>query len=321
MEKRQLGKTDLQIYPVVFGGNVFGWTIDEKKSFEILNHFAEAGFNSIDTADVYSRWAPGNLGGESEAIIGKWMKEKKNRHDMIVGTKVGSDMGDGRKGLRKGYILKAVEESLKRLQTDYIDLYQTHFDDESVPVQETLEAYDQLVRQGKVRWIGTSNMSVDRIRESLHTSSEKGLPRYQTLQPHYNLYARENYETHLEPVAHANNLGVITYYALESGFLSGKYRKRADIIKSPRGGKMENYLNERGMRILQALDEVAEDYTTTQAAVALAWLIHRPSVTAPIVSATNLEQLQSIIEAPQLNLDAIAMGILNSASAWSIETP
>lgn len=316
MEKRTLGNSDLNIAPVIFGGNVFGWTIDERKSFEILDHFAEAGFNGIDTADVYSRWAPGNLGGESETIIGKWMKDKKNRHDMVIGTKVGSDMGDGKKGLKKAYILKAVEDSLKRLQTDYIDLYQTHFDDESVPVAEILEAYEQLIRQGKVRWIGTSNMSVDRIKESLQTSADKGLPNYQTLQPHYNLYARENYETHLEPIALANNLGVITYYSLESGFLSGKYRKHADIIKNARGGKMDNYLNERGMKILKALDEVALAHTTTPAAVALAWLLGRKSVAAPIVSATNLEQLQSIVAAPQLDLDAQAMGILDSASAW-----
>lgn len=306
----------MKIAPVVFGGNVFGWTIDERKSFEMLNHFTEAGFNCIDTADVYSRWAPGNLGGESEAIIGKWMKDKKNRHQMIVGTKVGSDMGDGKKGLRKAYILKAVEDSLKRLQTDYIDLYQTHFDDESTSVTEILEAYGQLIQQGKVRWIGTSNMSVDRIKESIQISADKGLPKYQTLQPHYNLYARENYETHLEPVAAANHLGVITYYSLESGFLSGKYRKRADIIKSTRGGKMENYFNPRGMKILEALDAVSQECATTSAAVALAWLLRRKSVTAPIVSATNLEQLQSIIEAPQLNLDASAMHDLDSASVW-----
>lgn len=316
MEKRTLGNSDLYIAPVVFGGNVFGWTTDERKSFEILNYFAEAGFNCIDTADVYSRWAPGNLGGESETIIGKWMKDKKNRHDMVIGTKVGSDMGDGKKGLKKAYILRAVEDSLKRLQTDYIDLYQTHFDDESTSVAEILEAYDQLVRQGKVRWVGTSNMSVDRIRESLQASAEKQLPKYQTLQPHYNLYARENYETHLEPIALGNNLGVITYYSLESGFLSGKYRKHADIIKSARGGKMDNYLNDRGMKILNALDEIASAQATTPAAVALAWLLHRKSVTAPIVSATNLEQMQSIIAAPQLNLDAQAMHILDSASAW-----
>jgi aryl-alcohol dehydrogenase-like predicted oxidoreductase len=316
MEKRQLGNSDLQIYPIVFGGNVFGWTIDEKHSFEILNHFTDAGFNAIDTADVYSRWAPGNVGGESEIIIGKWLREKKNRHEMVVMTKVGSDMGDGKKGLRKAYILKAVEDSLKRLQTDYIDLYQTHFDEESTPVTETLEAYDQLVKEGKVRWIGASNMTPERLQESLQTSRERNLPIYQTLQPHYNLYAREGFENAFEPICMKHNLGVITYYSLESGFLSGKYRKRSDIIKSPRGGKMENYFNDRGMKILGALDEVSNQFQTTPAAVALAWLIHRESVTAPIVSATGLQQLDSIIQAPKLQLDADAIGLLNSASAW-----
>lgn len=316
MEKRQLGHTDLHIYPIVFGGNVFGWTINEKQSFEILDHFAEAGFNAIDTADVYSRWAPENKGGESEAIIGKWMKEKKNRQQIILGTKVGSDMGDGKKGLKKAYILKAVEDSLKRLQTDYIDLYQTHFDEETTPVLETLEAYDQLIKDGKVRWIGASNMTPQRLTESLATSLERNLPAYQTLQPHYNLYAREGYETNFESVCRQHKLGVITYYALESGFLSGKYRKTADMVKSARGGKMENYFNDRGMKILAALDQVAAQYQTTPATVALAWLIGRPSVTAPIVSATNLTQLGSIIEAPGLNLNREAMETLDLASAY-----
>ena len=318
MEKRQLGQSDLQIYPIVLGGNVFGWTIDEKHAFEILNHFTEAGFNAIDTADVYSRWAPGNIGGESETIIGKWLKEKKNRHEVVVMTKVGSDMGDDKKGLRKAYIVQAVEDSLKRLQTDYIDLYQTHFDDASTAVTETLEAYDQLIKDGKVRWIGASNMSPERLQESLETSRERNLPIYQTLQPHYNLYERQGFENAFEPIVMKNHLGVITYYSLESGFLSGKYRKRSDIIKSPRGAKMESYFNDRGMKILDALDDISKQYQTTQAAVALAWLIHRESVTAPVVSATNLQQLDSIIQAPKLQLDADAIGQLNSASAWNI---
>ncbi|RZK05810.1 MAG: aldo/keto reductase, partial [Flavobacterium sp.] len=214
MEKKQLGNTDLQVYPIAFGGNVFGWTLDEKKSFEILNGFTNAGFNFIDTADVYSRWVPGNEGGESEKIIGKWMKEKKNRHDIILTTKVGSDMGNGKKGLQKNYIFKAVEASLKRLQTDYLDLYQTHFDDLDTPVEETLEAYDTLVKQGKIRWIGASNMSVDRLKESLAISAEKGFPSYETFQPHYNLYEREAFENGLEPVCLGHSLGVITYYSL-----------------------------------------------------------------------------------------------------------
>ena len=316
MEKRQLGNTDLHIYPVAFGGNVFGWTLDEKKSFEILNGFTEAGFNFIDTADVYSRWAPGNTGGESERIIGKWLKEKKNRHNIVLTTKVGSDMGDGRKGLKKQYILKAVEDSLQRLGTDYLDLYQTHFDDVETPVEETLEAYAQLQKDGKIRWIGTSNMSPERILASLEASAAKGLPRYETLQPHYNLYAREKYETQYESLALENGLGVITYFSLESGFLTGKYRTKDDLGKSPRGGDMDKYFDERGLKILAALDEISNQYKATPAAVSLAWLIQRLSVTAPIVSATSKNQLESIILAPELNLDADAIRLLDKASAW-----
>lgn len=318
MEKRQLGNTDLHIYPVAFGGNVFGWTLDEKKSFEILNGFTEAGFNFIDTADVYSRWAPGNTGGESERIIGKWLKEKKNRHNIVLTTKVGSDMGDGRKGLKKQYILKAVEASLQRLGTDYLDLYQTHFDDVETPVEETLEAYAQLQKEGKIRWIGTSNMSPERILTSLEASAAKGLPRYETLQPHYNLYAREKYETQYESLALENGLGVITYFSLESGFLTGKYRTKEDLGKSPRGGDMDKYFDERGLKILAALDEISNQYKATPAAVSLAWLIQRPSVTAPIVSATSKSQLESIILAPQLNLDADAIRLLDKASTWQL---
>jgi aryl-alcohol dehydrogenase-like predicted oxidoreductase len=316
MEKRNLGNTDLEIYPIVFGGNVFGWTIDEKKSFELLDEFSRAGFNCIDTADVYSRWAPGNSGGESESIIGKWMKQKKNRSEIIVATKVGSDMGNGKKGLKKEYIIKAAEDSLKRLQTDYIDLYQTHFDDESTPVQETLEAYEILKKDGKIRWIGTSNMSPERLKESLATSAEKSLPAYQTLQPHYNLYEREKFENGLEPLCFGHSLGVITYYSLESGFLTGKYRTKADLDKSPRGGKMDKYFDERGLRILAALDEIADATNSNPATVALAWLLHRPSVTAPIVSATTIDQLKDIISAPKLDLDANMVRHLTSESAW-----
>jgi aryl-alcohol dehydrogenase-like predicted oxidoreductase len=318
MEKRQLGNTDLHIYPVAFGGNVFGWTLDEKKSFEILNGFTEAGFNFIDTADVYSRWAPGNTGGESERIIGKWLKEKKNRHNIVLTTKVGSDMGDGKKGLKKQYILKAVEASLQRLGTDYLDLYQTHFDDVETPVEETLEAYAQLQKDGKIRWIGTSNMSPERILASLEASAAKVLPRYETLQPHYNLYAREKYETQYESLALENGLGVITYFSLESGFLTGKYRTKEDLGKSPRGGDMDKYFDERGLKILAALDEISNQYKATPAAVSLAWLIQRPSVTAPIVSATSKSQLESIILAPQLNLDADAIRLLDKASTWQL---
>lgn len=316
MEQRTLGTTDLQIYPIVFGGNVFGWTIDGKRSFELLDAFTGAGFNCIDTADSYSRWAPGNSGGESEKIIGNWIKQKKNRSEIVLATKVGSDMGDGKKGLKKDYIIKAAEDSLKRLQTDYIDLYQTHFDDESTPVQETLEAYAQLVNDGKVRYIGASNISAERLKESLAVSAELDFPAYRTLQPHYNLYEREKFENGLEPLCLGHNLGVITYYSLQSGFLTGKYRSKSDLDKSPRGGGMEKYFDKRGMKILDALDEVAKEHNSTPAAVALAWLIHRPSVTAPIVSATSIEQLQSILEAPKLELDANTVRHLTAASAW-----
>ena len=315
MEKRQLGQSDLHIAPVVFGGNVFGWTIEEKRSFELLDAFTAAGFNAIDTADVYSRWGKGNSGGESEKVIGNWLKSRKNRESVIIATKVGSDMGEG-KSLKKDYILKAAEASLKRLNTDYIDLYQTHFDDESTPVEETLSAYDQLVREGKVRWIGASNMSRERLTESLATSEINDFPAYQTLQPHYNLYAREQFESQYEPFCLSHGLGVITYFSLESGFLTGKYRTKSDLEKSPRGGDMDKYFDTRGLKILSALDEISSIHNTTPAAVALAWLIKRQSVTAPIVSATSLDQLKSIIAAPELELVADEIGQLNAASFW-----
>lgn len=315
MEKRQLGNSGLHIYPVVFGGNVFGWTIDEKQSFKILDAFTAAGFNAIDTADVYSRWAPGHSGGESEKVIGNWLKKRGNRDALVIATKVGGDMGQG-KSLKKAHILKAVEASLKRLQTDYIDLYQTHWDDEETPVEETLSAYDQLAKDGKVRFTGASNMTPERLLQSLAVSAEKGFPVYQTLQPHYNLYAREKYESQYEPLCMGHGLGVITYFSLESGFLTGKYRTKDDLSKSPRGGDMDKYFDDRGLKILAALDEISEKHKTTQAAVALAWLIHRPSVTAPIVSATSLKQLDSIIAAPNLDLVAGDIGQLNAASAW-----
>lgn len=316
MEKRQLGTTGLHIYPIAFGGNVFGWTIDQKTSFEILDAFTGAGFNFIDTADVYSRWAQGNSGGESETIIGNWLKQRNNREGIIIATKVGSDMGDGKKGLKKEYIMQAAEASLKRLKTDYIDLYQTHFDDEGTPVEETLEAYQQLIKDGKVRYIGTSNMSRERIMESLLSAQEHGLPLYETLQPHYNLYDREGYESTYEPIALANSFGVIPYFSLASGFLTGKYRNEEDFGKSARGSSMGKYLNDRGYKILAALDEVAKQFNTTQAAVALAWLIHRPGITAPIVSATSVEQLKSIIEAPKLDITAHEIELLTQESAW-----
>jgi aryl-alcohol dehydrogenase-like predicted oxidoreductase len=315
MEKRELGKSGISVAPWAFGGNVFGWTIDEKTSFELLDAFFDAGFNLIDTADVYSRWAEGNQGGESETIIGNWLKKTGKRKDVVIATKVGMDLGDDKKGLSGNYIARAVEDSLKRLQTDYIDLYQSHKDDENAPQQETLEAYAKLIKQGKVRAIGASNFSAARLREALEISEKLDIPSYQTLQPQYNLYDRADFESELEPLCLEKNVGVINYYALASGFLSGKYRSEVDLSKSRRGQKAKEYLNERGLRILKALDEVAEKYNSTPASVSLAWLIARPSVTAPIASATNLDQLKDLVEAVNLKLDGESVKRLDEASA------
>ncbi|RQO73796.1 alcohol dehydrogenase [Pedobacter sp. KBW01] len=315
MEKRILGKSDLNIAPVVFGGNVFGWTIDQAKSFEILDHFIESGFNCIDTADVYSRWVPDNKGGESETIIGNWLKKHGKRHDVIIATKVGSDMGQS-KSLKKDYIINEVEHSLTRLQTDYIDLYFSHYDDENTPVEETLSAYDSLIKAGKVRWIGASNFSANRLKESLIFSNEHNLPRYEVYQPGYNLYDREGFEAEHEKICLEHNLGVVTYYALASGFLSGKYRSEADLSKSQRGGGAKKYLNDRGFKILRALDQVAETHGVEQASVALAWLLYHPSVTAPIASVTDLNQLKSFTEAANLKLSAEDISLLDKASIY-----
>jgi len=315
MEKRILGKTDLNIAPIVFGGNVFGWTIDEQKSFEILDHFIETGFNFIDTADVYSRWVPANKGGESETIIGNWLKKHNKRHDVILATKVGSDMGQG-KSLKKDYIINEVEHSLSRLQTDYIDLYFSHFDDETTPVEETLSAYETLIRAGKVRWVGASNFSADRLKESLLSSAANDLPKYQVYQPGYNLFDREEFERYHEKICLEHDLGVVTYYSLASGFLTGKYRSEDDLNKSQRGGGVKKYLNERGFKILKALDEVADKHHVEQASVALAWLIYHPSITAPIASVTDLSQLKSFTEAANLKLTPEDISLLDKASIY-----
>ncbi|WP_294824034.1 aldo/keto reductase [uncultured Flavobacterium sp.] len=316
MKKRQLGNTSLHVYPITFGGNVFGWTIDEKRSFELLDAFTGKGFNFIDTADVYSRWKPGNEGGESETIIGNWIKKRGSRNDVIIATKVGSDMGGGKKGLSKKYILKAIDDSLKRLQTDYIDLYQSHFDDPDTPFEETLDTYAQLIKEGKVRHIGASNLTADRLKGALQVAQQQGLPLYETFQPHYNLYERAAFEDGLEPICLGNNLGVLNYYSLASGFLTGKYRSKDDLGQSPRGGGVEKYLDDRGFKILSALDEVAKQLKTTPATAALSWLINRPSVTAPIVSATTVEQLESIMKAPNLAMTAHEIELLTQESAW-----
>ncbi len=316
MQKRKLGDSSLEVAPLTLGGNVFGWTIGEKRSFEILDAFVAAGFNLIDTADVYSRWVTGHAGGESETIIGNWMKHRGNRKQVVVATKAGGDMGLGKKDISKKHILKAAEESLRRLQTDHIDLYQTHWDDNETPVEETLSAYQQLIKEGKVRYIGASNLSPQRLLASLEASKKDGLPKYQSFQPEYNLYAREKFEKELEKICVDSNLGVINYYSLAAGFLTGKYRSEADISKSARGEGNKKYLNERGFKILKALDEVAAKHNTTQASVAIAWLIARPSVTAPIASATSLSQLDSLVKATQLHLDMESIRLLDTASAW-----
>lgn len=314
MERRKLGESSLEIAPLVFGGNVFGWTANEPTSFALLDAFVAAGFNCIDTADSYSHWVPDNKGGESETIIGKWLHARGGRDRVVIATKVGMEMGPGMKGLSKEYIARAVEASLKRLQTDYIDLYQSHLDDATVPLGETLEAYARLVEQGKIRVIGASNYKGARLAEAIRISGRHGLPRYQSLQPLYNLCDRADYEKDLEPICVAQRVGVITYYSLASGFLTGKYRSQADLTKSPRGARMGDRLNQRGMRILAALDEVAASHDATPAQVALAWLIARPSVTAPIASATNLVQLTELMQAARLQLDGGAIERLDAAS-------
>jgi aryl-alcohol dehydrogenase-like predicted oxidoreductase len=315
MNKRKLGNSGLDVSPLVFGGNIFGWTVDEPTSFSLLDAFVAAGFNFIDTADLYSRWAPGNQGGESETILGKWLKRSGKRDQVVLATKVGMEMGPDKKGLSKAYILRAVEDSLRRLQTDFIDLYQAHVDDPATPVEETLEAFAQLIKQGKVRAIGASNYSAERLAQAVQVSQQRGYPRYECLQPLYNLYERADYETKLEPLCVEKGLGVISYFSLASGFLTGKYRSEQDLSKSARGHGVKKYLNERGYRILKALDQVAQERQATPATIALAWLIARPSVTAPIASATSLKQLQALIEATRLNLDSSEIDWLNRASA------
>jgi aryl-alcohol dehydrogenase-like predicted oxidoreductase len=313
MQHRQLGRSGLHIAPIVFGGNVFGWTADEATSFALLDAFVASGFNCIDTADAYSRWAPGHVGGESETIIGKWLKRRGKRDDVIVATKFGVDMGDGKKGVSGAYIAQAVEASLARLQADYIDLYQLHFDDEATPVAETMAALAKLVQAGKVRVLGTSNMSPERIRAS-QAAAGAG-PRYETLQPHYNLVERAGYEGNYEALAVEEGLGVIPYWSLAAGYLTGKYRSEADLGKSPRGDGVKKYLTSNGPRVLAALDEISAGLGATPAQVALAWLIARPSITAPIASATTVAQWHDIGKAAELTLSAEAVKKLDAASA------
>ncbi|SEG43958.1 Predicted oxidoreductase [Bryocella elongata] len=316
MELRSLGKTDLQIVPLVLGGNVFGWTIDEAQSFAVLDAFVDRGFNCIDTADVYSAWKPGNKGGESEAILGKWLKQTGKRDKIVLLTKVGMKMPDVGEGLSKQYILSEVEASLKRLQTDAIDLYQSHKDDPNTPLDETLEAYQQLIAQGKVRFIGASNYSGERLREAEKISAEKKLPAYATLQPEYNLIDREAYEKDLAPVLAELGMGSIVYFSLASGFLTGKYQTLEDTRGKGRGSRVEKYFNDRGMKILAALKQVSAETGAQQASIALAWLLAQPTVIAPIASATSPEQLEALFAAVKLKLSEAQLKTLTDVSAY-----
>jgi len=312
MIKRRLGRSALEAMPIAFGGNVFGWTVDEPTSFALLDAFVDAGFNLVDTADGYSVWVPGNQGGESETIIGKWLKRSGKRDKVLIATKVAKLAR--RPGLSAANIALAVEDSLKRLQVDAIDLYQSHQDDPATPIEETLGAYSKLIEQGKVRAIGASNFGAARLAESLAIAEKYNLPRYESLQPEYNLVSRAGYETELEPLIRKENIGVISYYGLAAGFLTGKYRSEADLAKSARGQGVRKYLDARGLRILAALDEVASRRGATAAQVAIAWLIARPGITAPIVSATSVAQLEEVLASVRLQLSEEDIAALNTAS-------
>ncbi len=313
MQKRPLGRSDLLIAPIVFGGNVFGWTADEARSFTLLDRFVERGFNAIDTADVYSAWGPGLSGGESETVIGNWLAKRGRRDDVVVMTKVG--MWEPRKGLSAANIAAAVEDSLKRLRTDYVDVYFAHIDDSEIPLDETLGAFGQLVQAGKVRALGASNYSAERLREALSVSESKGLPRYEVVQPQYNLYDRAAFEADLQAVAKEHQLGVVSYFSLASGFLTGKYRSVDDLANSARAGFLKGYFDDRGLKLLDALREVATEVSATPGQVALAWLMSRPALTAPIASATSLEQLDELMASADISLPAEALSKLDSASS------
>ena len=315
MQRVKLGKSDLEVPVICLGGNVFGWTVSEADAFRQLDAALEAGLNFIDTADVYSRWMPGHKGGESETILGKWLAKGDKRNNVILATKLGLDMGDGKKGLKAAYVEQAVEDSLRRLQTDFIDLYQAHRDDPETPLEETLGAFDKLVRQGKVRHIGASNYSGPRLKEALRISKDNGLVGYVSIQPQYNLVAREEFETDLLPVVQEHTLGVIPYYSLAAGFLTGKYRSKQDADGKARGGTVAKYLNDWGFNVLHALDEVAREHQSTPGRVALAWLMVQPGVTAPIASATSEKHLTDLIEATKLKLDHASLEKLNTVSA------
>lgn len=312
MEKRKIKHTDLEIAPINFGGNVFGWTLDEQQSFEILDKFVDGGFNFIDTADTYAWWVNG-VGGQSETIIGNWLKVRNNRDKVVIATKVGSHTKEHDYDISRKHILKSVDESLQRLQTDYIDLYYTHFDDEKTPVEETMDAYNEIVKAGKVRHIAASNVSPARIDASFEVAEKKGLAKYVALQPHYNLLEREKFETQYAPVAEKYDLSVFPYWSLAAGFLTGKYRNEVDF-NTARGEGIKKYFNEKGLGVLDALDKVAAKHNSQQATIALAWLLANPLVTAPIVSATSDRQLQTIFDAPNIQLDKDDLALLDKAS-------
>lgn len=315
---RPIGRSGLKAAPLAFGGNVFGWTADPEMSFRLLDAFVEAGCNLIDTADAYSRWAPGHKGGESETVIGQWLaRNPSKRQKVLIATKVGLDMGEAGKGLSAQHIASAVEASLKRLQTDYIDLYQSHTDDQSVPLEETLRAYQKLIEAGLVRAIGASNYTTERLAEALDVSAREGLPRYESMQPLYNLYDRHVYEGPLQELCVREEIGVISYFSLARGFLSGKYRSEADLGQSVRGSGIAQYLNAKGSRILQALDDIASRHNTKPASVALAWLMQQPGIVAPIASATRPEQLEDLLAALRLSLGAEDLAALTQAGAES----
>ena len=316
MTKRKLGNTGLEVGPLALGGNVFGWTADEPTSFKLLDAFVASGLNLIDTADVYSKWIPGNKGGESETVIGNWLEKRGGRDKVLIATKVGVEMGPGETGLSKAYILREVERSLSRLKTDYIDLYQSHRDDAETPLEETLEAYAGLIKAGKVRAIGASNYKADRLAESLKVSATKGLPRYETLQPWYNLYDRADFEGALADLCKRENIAVIPYFSLASGFLTGKYRSEKDLAGRARAYRVKDMMNERGFRILKGLDMVSAEIGATPAQVSLAWLVAK-GMAAPIASATNLDQLKEIVDGTALTLSPEAVRLLDEASAYS----
>jgi aryl-alcohol dehydrogenase-like predicted oxidoreductase len=314
MEQRRLGTSSLSIPPLVFGGNVLGWSADEATSFKVLDMMVDAGLNTIDTADVYSRWVPGHQGGESETIIGHWLKKRGKRDDVKILTKCGMEMPGRGKGLSPAWIKQAIDDSLKRLQTDYVDLYQAHADDAATPIADTLGTYGELIKSGKVRAIGASNYTAPRLEEAMETSRKHNLPAYVSLQPHYNLVERPRYEEALEAVCQKHKLGVIPYYSLASGFLTGKYRSAADAGKSPRGGGATKYLDGKGPKVLAALDAVSSETKSTPTQVALAWMMARPSITAPIASASKAEQVGDLVKAATLKLSAAQIATLNAAS-------